>query len=208
MQGKTHAVVGATCALIVANTKNVDILTMGVAVATIGALMPDVDVKTSKIAKVATKAFCTLLIGIVALVTLKTQGYGDLLPNIQVPTNLTNGVTGVLILCGILLFGYFTPHRGPTHSLLCCFLATFGMWLFVPNLAIFMFVGYASHLILDVINYKGIQLFYPLPKEVSLDLCKSDGAVNSAMFILGSFLFIAIALLKVSQCNPIQLINL
>lgn len=204
MQGKTHAVVGASCALLVANTKNIDLLTMGVAVATIGALMPDVDVRTSKIAKATFKLFVGMILGITTIIVLKTQGYSDLLPNIQLPTNFTNGATGVAILICILAFGYSSPHRGPTHSLLVCLLATFGMWLFMPEMAPFMFVGYASHLVLDVINYKGIKLLYPLPNEISLDLCKSDGAVNSGLFIVGTFIFLALAIFKIQQCTPIS----
>jgi inner membrane protein len=205
MQGKTHAVVGASCALLLTSTKSVDVLALGTTVAVIGSLLPDVDVKTSKIGKVTTKLLFGLVVLIGAMIALKKMGYSNLVPNVEMPTNLTNGMSGAACLIAILIFGYYSPHRGATHSLLICVIASFATWLLIPQAGIYMLIGYLSHLVLDLLNYQGIKLFYPLPNEVSFDICKSDGIINSVLFVIGAFLFIALVTIKLTQCNPITL---
>ena len=46
-------------------------------------------------------------------------------------------------------------------------------------------MGVASHLVLDLTNKQGVQLFWPLKVEVSLGLWKSDGYVDNLLAIVG-----------------------
>ena len=56
-------------------------------------------------------------------------------------------------------------------------------------------IGFASHLLLDVLTYRSVQLFYPREKGVSLKICKSKSAINTVIMIFGYIWLIAVCVL-------------
>ncbi len=62
-------------------------------------------------------------------------------------------------------------HRTLTHSLLGALLFALPVWLFLggyPNLLLALVAGYASHVLADALNTRGVPLFWPLGKPVRL----------------------------------------
>ncbi len=47
----------------------------------------------------------------------------------------------------------------------------------------YFLIGFMSHLILDILNYKGVQLLWPCKKSFKLELCHSDGIVNLLLML-------------------------
>lgn len=43
-------------------------------------------------------------------------------------------------------------------------------------------IGYLSHLVIDLLNNKGEQLFYPLPNRYCVELVPVSGKVNDVLF--------------------------
>lgn len=110
---------------------------------------------------------------------------------------------GILI---ILIFGLYSKHRTFTHSFLALALFSGLVYLFCRPAAIPFAIGYASHLISDLFNYLGLQLFYPLKWKPCLKVCKSDKTANHTLFWIslaidvtfGAFLF-AVGMNEVNQ---------
>lgn len=62
-------------------------------------------------------------------------------------------------------------HRTLTHSLLGVLLFALPVWLFFggfPNLSVALVVGYASHVLADALNTRGVPLLWPLGKPIRL----------------------------------------
>ena len=116
---------------------------------------------------------------------------------------------GVPLLAGIALFavltlaGGHTDHRSFTHSLVAMAAFCMAVYLACAPLLPYFAVGYASHLALDLTNKQGVQLFWPLHKEVSLGLCKAKGMANTVAMIAG---FAAAVLLLAYKLGLIALV--
>jgi membrane-bound metal-dependent hydrolase YbcI (DUF457 family) len=59
-------------------------------------------------------------------------------------------------------------HRGFTHWALTAAITSASVFAVQPGLAAFWLVGYASHLILDMLTKRGAPVLWPLPWQVSL----------------------------------------
>ncbi|GIM29602.1 hypothetical protein CPJCM30710_22680 [Clostridium polyendosporum] len=114
-----------------------------------------------------------------------------------------------LYLAPIIIMGATFPdvdmkiglkHRGFTHSLLCLFLASYGLWVADRNVAIAFLLGYGSHLILDMFTMKGVKLFFPLKCSFCLKLCKTDGTFDRGLGIV-SIVIICVRLIQLIQPN-------
>ena len=92
-------------------------------------------------------------------------------------------------------------HRTLTHSLLGIFLFTLPVWLFLggfPNLSLALVAGYASHVVADALNTRGVPLLWPAGKPFRLvpGGVRSGGAVEVAVALLAlAFALYALLLL-------------
>ena len=111
----------------------------------------------------------------------------SLLPDIDVrgskaSVNVGNNLTSVVRL--------FTSHRGFFHSPLCWAIAAAAVWYFYPQHLTFIIaglIGALSHVFLDMWNKKGVPLFFPYPKKISLMDIKTGGGIDamiSAVFLI------------------------
>ena len=55
---------------------------------------------------------------------------------------------------------------------------------------------YPIHLLLDILNYRPVQLFYPREKGVSLKICKAKSKLNIVIMIIGYIWLIAVCALN------------
>lgn len=104
---------------------------------------------------------------------VSAASFGALLPDVD--TDGTVSHYPVFNLCHLFIKLFGVKHRGLTHSLIF----TLGFFVLgvilgqVCGTAGFLVgagitVGVFSHLILDMLNPKGIQLFFPLPINISI----------------------------------------
>ena len=80
-------------------------------------------------------------------------------------------------------------HRTLTHSLVGILLFALPVWLllgFFPNLTLALVVGYASHVLADALNTRGVPLLWPLGKPFRLvpGGVRSGGAVEVAVALV------------------------
>lgn len=184
MLGKTHFTVGIAAALAVTHPSTVPGVIAAIAAGGIGGKLPDVDCKKIKLN--CESVYDTILDflvmwGFLSLDYLSGNGMCQyILDNWGFSVWL--GLAGFFLL---LLVGLRAPHRSFTHSLLCLLLFSASVFFFCQPATIPFFVGYASHLFIDLFNKRGIRLFYPLKWKPKLNLCDAGGKVNRILFQLG-----------------------
>ena len=108
-----------------------------------------------------------------------SASFGALLPDVD-----TNGRIShypVFNLCHLFLRLFGVSHRGMTHSILFALIffilgvitgKLFGTAGFLIGAGVT--VGIFSHILLDMLNPKGVQLFFPLPMRVHLATIATD----------------------------------
>ena len=119
---------------------------------------------------------------------LTSSGIGGLLPDIDHKGSTISKSNPIISF----LVRLFFTHRGFTHSLLSLFLISFigymiagiigvgiGYWI-----AIGFSIGYASHILLDSFNPKGVPLFYPMKHKFSFAGIVTGGWAEKMVFIL------------------------
>lgn len=180
MTGKTHAAVGICSAAFILVPK-VDIKTalIGLGFCIIGSYATDADLKMSKAGQVVSDAihaaFTLAVIYLVLTYKLHYNIWG--LVGKNMPNQLK--IIGGLFIVGSIILGRITGHRKYMHSLIGFFIMTMGVWLIAGNFAIWFGLGYALHMIVDLLNEKPEALLFPLPLgKVCFSLASSRGIVN------------------------------
>jgi inner membrane protein len=77
-------------------------------------------------------------------------------------------------------------HRGFFHSLLFFILMYIILTFTNTNKQHYFLIGYLSHLILDAMNYKGINWCWPLKKKIK-GFCKTNSITEKIIFIFTFF---------------------
>jgi inner membrane protein len=102
-------------------------------------------------------------------------------------------------------------HRTLTHSLLGILLFSLPVWLFLggfTNLSLALVAGYASHVVADALNTRGVPLLWPVGKSFRLvpGGVRSGGAVEVAVALVAlAFTLYALLLLYPALQGPIGL---
>lgn len=163
MTGKTHLAFGfaSGVGLVYVNQESSWLhLGLTIFVAGAAALLPDIDIENSKInnllfQNISPRARSTILTVLGVLLAI----YYVVAPN----TPLWVLLTGIF-----LAVVAFAPHRTITHSIVMCAYIGWVFHLAMPELALAVVVGYASHILADMLTVSGVQLFWPLHVKVSL----------------------------------------
>ena len=94
------------------------------------------------------------------------------------------------------IFSKLLEHRTFTHSLIFCALAA----LISP----YLFLGVLSHIIMDMCNPKGVQLFYPYGKNIKFPIINHLFNTGSKPEkVLRYFLYLIIGVYTVFKINPV-----
>lgn len=105
--------------------------------------------------------------------------FGSLLPDLDLKSSCINKRHPWLFK----KIGKKCRHRGETHSLLALFIISIILFIIVGsteyNIAfvcacVGVFIGYASHLFLDLFTKEGIELFYPCKANIFLLRIKTN----------------------------------
>lgn len=196
MLGKTHITTGIASALMITQPNTVPEVIGTMLGGAIGGWIVDIDIKDREIdrEKVYNCIIDALFIG--AFIIADYLIGNGMCKYVQ--DNWGVKVWGALMAIAILmLIGFNTRHRTFTHSLIGMVLFGISTWLFCEPITISFLIGYMSHLILDLFNKKGLQLFFPLKWKFCLKICHADKRANRIIFwialaldvIVGAMLF-------------------
>lgn len=202
MTGKTHMIAGVAAAVCILRPEDVILTVCTGLFAGVAAALPDMDTATS-VARQSTRKLMTFLAGAAVAIVLFCKYAGITFTM----GSLARCVIGWLIVAAVGLLGIFCPHRGMTHSLFALGVIAVGLALAgIPSLYFkTALIGYGSHLLLDLLNKEGIQLFFPFKVRVSLKWCRSDGTLNNLIFLVsyGLVFWYGINLIPVSDIKEL-----
>jgi len=163
MRGRHHAICGAAVAapaILYLTRGSIGAVAIGVPVATLGAMLPDIDTRRFPLQGEVWRGWKRLA------KTARARGV------LGMPFALAAIVVGA-IMAGFLgalswLVRRVVSHRGFTHTIFCTAIiglaATWASLRLVgsPVPGIALTIGYASHLITDAMTYRGVDAFEPL----------------------------------------------
>lgn len=185
MMSKTHVTVGIASSLGLAlsfqNSPN-NVL-VAIAFGAMGGTAPDVDIldddykHDALIGQLIPLSLCVFMLGLDWLFH-----FGILSSIISQNILAIVGIIGYLIL---YIKGYHSEHRGFTHSFLSLLLFSIAISFIYPLAVPFYAIGYFSHLAIDLLNKKGIQLFFPFKPKPCLKLCYASKTGNMILMFVG-----------------------
>lgn len=188
MLGKTHLAVGIASSLLIMHPDSVQDMILAVGIGGLGALIPDIDVGTSKSHKDANKIIAlSFIIAGLAFVADAIWSFG-ILSMILNDSNYYTIAVGAVLFIGLCIFGKNQPHRSFMHSILALILMSAAIGLIWIDMVPYFAIGFLSHIITDLFNYKKVRLLYPLKVGVAFKLFHAHGFANSIMFIAGTLL--------------------
>lgn len=196
MTGRTHCFTSVAAAITIMQPSKPITILFGASLAFLGGLTPDVDLFQSQLGQKISK-FIIGIFSVVIILSLVKQHFDfDIFAYFsleEVFNSISQGIVLFLLLCSV---GLNTKHRSFTHSILGGILFTFCMYLAFPRYYMYFLIGFASHIILDFFNKKGLQLFFPLEERVCIPLCKATNTYVNRALVAGSILLIILYLFR------------
>lgn len=192
MRCMTHIAASNAITLLILNpTTNKELLlTMGAS--TIGGIISDLDIRTSDAHKFIDTVTILTFLSMIGLYIY------DLNSKTSIFSAIKNGpfflpIIGILLILLLIFYGSHKPHRSFLHSFLGTLLFTTIFYFCFGNIWLPFLIGILSHIVLDLLNKKGVRLFYPLKKGYSLKLCEYGGLTDKIILFL-SIVIIALRL--------------
>ena len=102
--------------------------------------------------------------GIAVMTAVGLAGIASLLPDLDHPKSKASNLNIITRMISAVVRSV-TTHRGLTHWILTCLAFTGIVYLVWPFLAIWFFIGYASHLLLDMMTISGIKVLKPFSSQ-------------------------------------------
>lgn len=147
-----------------------------------GAVLPDLDVRDTahpwreRLTRVGAAA---LLVG--ALVFDAANGAA--LAHEAAARGVASLLVGAVGLVSLACAARLSAHRGFSHSLLALVGFATATYLVCPSIAPYVALGFATHLALDALTYRGLHLFWPLGHGFSAGLCKTGGVADACLLV-------------------------
>ncbi|MCD7956395.1 MAG: metal-dependent hydrolase [Lachnospiraceae bacterium] len=162
MMSKTHITMGIGASLILLHPNTVSGISAAIIGGTFGAIIPDIDCKSTKISRDA--LYGRLIAGAVIAASViwgQTQPVSLLKDILQ--THVSNTILmGLLFMSILCVAGRISGHRNFSHSFLFFILMGGSVYLIYPAFLPGFCIGCLSHLLLDCLNKKPVRLLYPL----------------------------------------------
>lgn len=180
MMSRTHLTVGMAAALALSPVKDVNTCLLAAAGGAIGGVIPDVDIFDKAHKKDAVLVFLlslAILFGGIVCYVRKDLIISDVIGHLS--------IFGAFCFDLLFVIGFISEHRHFTHSIAAMLLFSVCVSLIFRPLLIPFAIGYISHLALDMLNKKGMQLLFPYKKGFCLKLCYADRLVNKVLLIVG-----------------------
>lgn len=198
MTGKTHVTAGMALTMLITQPSTIAETVMCLGIASIGSVISDVDVSTSKSRKNFNKILIIMTVSVILLALAEIIFKVGIFEKISGNSNIMRVIIGVMALIMICMFGKNCPHRSFMHSILGLALITISAYIILPEFALYMAISFTTHIFLDIFNKKKVKLFYPMKKPaIGLKLCSAGGLADSIIFRISGILLVAELILKI-----------
>ena len=183
MTGRTHLAVGAATAMLAAGPA-VGLTGLAVAAAggAAGAVLPDLDVRDTAHPwreRLTRAGAAALLVGALAF----DVANGASLAREAMARGVGMLALGAVGFVSLACAARLSAHRSFSHSLLALVGFAAATYLVCPPLAPSVALGFATHLALDALTYRGLRLFWPLPHGFAARLCKTGGVADACCLV-------------------------
>lgn len=183
MTKRTHLVAGTAITLGLIRPTTILGLVMCLVTSSIGSLISDIDVSTSKSRGELYKIIIVSIISVLICIALEKNFNIGILEIIRNQSSVQRILIGLLTLLGICCFGITTSHRTFMHSIIGVICVSSAVFIILPKATLPFAISMLSHIFLDLFNTKRIQILYPLKKpRIALKFCKSNGLVSKILF--------------------------
>lgn len=192
MMFKTHATAGIATAIFITQPNDIKSLFLCSASACIGSVISDIDVTTSKSRKGLGKVIAIAGASAIAVCLAEYIFKLGIFSYFQSNSSIMQILTGIAFFLAICIFGEHQPHRTFMHSLIGGFLTTAAAAIIVPQFGAYFAIGFLSHIALDLLNEKKVQLLYPSKRlSFSLCVCKAGKRADKILCLLFSVVIVA-----------------
>ena len=196
MEKKTHIMCANAVSLCIIQPQSIFDLLLVAGFSTLGALLPDVDLKDSIPDKIFDRLMASLITIVLMSFIIKFLFNIDLYCKIKECGDIFSYIICISIFIVMGYLGSKTSHRSFTHSILGCIIYSAILSYCFNSICLWSFIfAYISHVFLDLFNKKGIAIFYPAKYRFAFKLCDSSGKVNKFLFITFSILCVSILIL-------------
>ena len=198
MLRKTHIAIGMSSALAITHPTTVSGVATALIGGSLGGWIVDIDCKNTDVDR---EDVYDAIIDVLFIGTFIVLDYfvGNGMCQ-YISENLGIRLLAVTIcFIGLMIIGFKTTHRSFTHSFLGWLLYGMIMFILCRPIAIPFMAGYLSHIIVDLFNKKGEQLFFPLKTRFCFRLCDSDGTANKTLFWIAFILGVILGAFFLSQ---------
>lgn len=191
MLGKTHMATGIAATLAVTQPSTIPEIVLATSVGAVGSLISDIDAGSSGSHKEAGRITLLAFIAVAVVFGLDHFAGMGIVQKIQEDSNMFRIVCGSLLFIGVCAFGKEQPHRSFMHSLLALVLLCGALGMIFPAAVPFFAVGFMSHLVADMFNYKKVKLFYPLKGGIAFKMCYANSFANKVLLVIASIVAIS-----------------
>jgi inner membrane protein len=195
MEKKTHIVCANLVSLYLMKPDSISSLIFTCGFASLGGLVPDVDLKDSTSDKLLDRLMTALITVVIMSFLIKYFFDINLYCKIRERVDIFSYLISICLFIVVAYFGSKSSHRSFTHSILGLFIYSGILFYGFGFGVIPYFVSHLSHIILDLFNKKGVALFYPSKFRFCFELCDSNGKVNKFLFCLFSILIVVYLIL-------------
>lgn len=184
MTGKTHLFAGAASALAVTRPSTKEGCLTAMIFGALGGLICDIDLRDNRGSKQALYARLSVMLLIAVALVSDTLADSGVIARLKetLDKRTSVGAAAFIILC---IVGVMQPHRKFTHSIAALILFSYALAMVDIPLCVPFATGFASHLALDILNRKKLQLFWPLKTGVSFNICYSNKLADRLFLIAG-----------------------
>lgn len=178
MKQSTHIAVATATNLAIYRPDNIRSFALLVAASTIGGIISDIDVTTSEshkdLEKIIIISFISIVLCSISEVYYNIGIFDWLKNNLSIARNL--GL--ILAFFCICFWGMHQPHRTFMHSITSTIILSGILFFIHQPFAIFFGIAMLSHILIDLLNKKRVQIFYPFKFKYCLKLCDSNGKID------------------------------
>jgi inner membrane protein len=180
---KTHIAVGIAASLAITAPASAPAIACAVTGGALGGVLPDVDTLRHDVRHDARNGqVITVAILVASIIADIIWGWG-IWSDIYAAS--PQAIAGLVIFVIAWVASFFSAHRSFSHSILGLGVFALSVWLAAPMLLGSFAIGFASHLLLDVLNKKPVQLLFPVGRGVCLVWCYANRTANTVLLILG-----------------------
>ena len=189
MMSKTHISIGiATSLLLLKPTTITDCLSTLIG-ASVGSIICDIDIRSNSYCRDALNGRLIALGIVVTALLIDFFGRRSLIASVVDPHRIAVVIIGAAILLISCMLGVAVDkHRAFTHSILALVVMSISVFMICPAVSKSFSIGFVSHLALDVLNKKGVRIFYPFGNGFCLKICYANRTANSVLMIVGGIL--------------------